>query len=216
MWAGFCLRSRGLRGGGRAGGVWCTRTWRVGDPRKRVVGGYAYPVGLTPCLGIVYAVFKRVAACLCGERGALRPDYLRLWAAWADAMGGACLLGRERAGAVARLPRAANRRWCGRCELCRCGVCRACALCSWGRARAVQAVAGRSGERVWGWRAPAGRTYAWRVQSETGDRGWLSPGGAYILDAPASRDMVGCARSPRRGPCGYEGELSVKRVSEWV
>ena len=40
-----------------------------------------------PCLGIVYAVFKRVAACLCGERGALRPDYLRLWAAWADAMG---------------------------------------------------------------------------------------------------------------------------------
>ena len=24
----------------------------------------------------------------------------------------------------------------------------------------------------------------------------------------------GCARSPRRGPCGYEGELSVKRVSE--
>lgn len=131
-------------------------------------------------------------------------------------MGGACLLGRERAGAVARLPRAANRRWCGRCELCRCGVCRACALCSWGRARAVQAVAGRSGERVWGWRAPAGRTYAWRVQSETGDRGWLSPGGAYILDAPASRDMVGCARSPRRGPCGYEGELSVKRVSEWV
>ena len=80
------------------GGVWCTRTWRVGDPRKRVVGGYAYPVGLTPCLWIVYAVFKRVAACLCGERGALRPDYLRLWAAWADAMGGACLLGRERAG----------------------------------------------------------------------------------------------------------------------
>ena len=132
------------------GGVWCTRTWRVGDPRKRVVGGYAYPVGLTPCLGIVYAVFKRVAACLCGERGALRPDYLRLWAAWADAMGGACLLGRERAGAVARLPRAANRRWCGRCELCRCGVCRACALCSWGRARAAQAVAGRSGERVRG------------------------------------------------------------------
>lgn len=57
--------------------------------------------------------------------------------------GGACLLGRERAGAVARLPRAANRRWCGRCELCRCGVCRACALCSWGRARAVQAVAER-------------------------------------------------------------------------
>ena len=37
--------------------------------------------------------------------------------AWADAMGGACLLGRERAGAVARLPRAANRRGCGRCEL---------------------------------------------------------------------------------------------------
>ena len=35
----------------RAGGVWCTRTWRVGDPRKRVVGGYAYPAGLTPCLG---------------------------------------------------------------------------------------------------------------------------------------------------------------------
>lgn len=26
----------------------------------------------------------------------------------------------------------------------------------------------------------------------------------------------GCTRSPRRGPCGYEGELSVKRVSERV
>ena len=26
----------------------------------------------------------------------------------------------------------------------------------------------------------------------------------------------GCARSPRRAPCGYEGELSVKRVSERV
>ena len=41
-----------------------------------------------------------------------------------------------------------------------------------GRARAVQAAAGRSGERVWGWRTVAGRTYAWRIQSETGDRGW--------------------------------------------
>jgi len=98
-----------------------------------------------PCLGIVYAVFKRGAACLCGERGALRPDYLRRWAAWADAMGGACLLGRVGRVAVARLPRAANRRWCGRCELCRCGVCCVYTLCSWGRARAVQAVA----ERKW-------------------------------------------------------------------
>ena len=69
----------------------------------------------------------------------------------------------------------------------------------------------------------SGRTYARRMQSETGDRGWLSPGGAYrgayILDAPASRDMVGCpgcARGPRRGPCGYEGGLSVKRASGGV
>ena len=55
-----------------------------------------------PCLGIVYAVFKRGAACFCGGRGALRLDFWRRWGAWADAMGGACLLGRERAGAVAR------------------------------------------------------------------------------------------------------------------
>ena len=77
----------------------------------------------------------------------------RLFAALGGVGGcdGRCLfVGACGAGAVARLPRAANRRWCGRCELCRCGVCRACALCSWGRARAVQAVAGRSGERVWG------------------------------------------------------------------
>lgn len=54
--------------------------------------------------------------------------------AWADAMGGACLLGRERAGAVARLPRAVNRRWCGRCELCRCGFA-APACCARGTRR---------------------------------------------------------------------------------
>lgn len=68
----------------------------------------------------------------------------------------------------------------------------------------------------------AGRTYDRRIQSETGDRGWLSPGGAYrgayILDAPASRDMVGASwvyPQPTARSSGYEGELSVKPVSEW-
>lgn len=68
----------------------------------------------------------------------------------------------------------------------------------------------------------AGRTYARRIQPETGDRGWLSPGGAYrgayILDAPASRDMVGASwvcPQPTARSSGYEGELSVKPVSEW-
>ena len=133
----------------------------------------------------------------------------RLFAAcgvsWADAMGGACLLGRERAGAVARLPRAANRRGCGRCELCRCGVCRACALCSWGRARAAQTVAGRSGERAWGWHAMAGRTYARRIQSETGDRGWRHQVARIAARTFSMRlrrviwlGRPGCTRSPRR------------------
>lgn len=68
----------------------------------------------------------------------------------------------------------------------------------------------------------AGRTYARRIQPETGDRGWLSTGGAYrgayILDAPASRDMVGASwvcPQPTARSSGYEGELSVKPVSEW-
>ena len=122
-------------------------------------------------------------------------------------------------GAVARLPRAANRRWCGRCELCRCGFCRACVLCSRDAPRAVAERGG--GERVWGWRAPAGRTYARRIQPETGDRGWRHRVARIAARTSSMRlrrviwlGCHGCARSPRRGPCGYEGELSVKRVSE--
>ena len=47
-----CVRAgRGSRGARDRAGVWCTRTWRVGDTRTRVVGGYAYPVGLAPVFG---------------------------------------------------------------------------------------------------------------------------------------------------------------------
>lgn len=159
-----------------------------------------------PCLGIVYAVFKRGAACLCGGRGALRPDYLRR-VGWRGRMRWEVPVcwSVGRAGAVARLPRAANRRWCGRCELSRCGVCRACALCSWGRARAAQTVAGRSGERAWGWHAMAGRTYARRIQSETGDRGWRHQVARIAARTFSMRlrrviwlGRPGCTRSPRR------------------
>lgn len=73
--------------------------------------------------------------------------------------------------------------------------------------------------RVWGWRTMAGRTCARRIRSETGDRSWLSRIAARTFSMLLRRVIwlgcPGCARSPRRGPCGYEGELSVKRVSEW-
>lgn len=53
--AGECGRAfvcvRAGRGARVIGWGWCARTWRVGDRRQRVVGGYAYPVGLTPVFG---------------------------------------------------------------------------------------------------------------------------------------------------------------------
>ena len=63
----------------------------------------------------------------------------------------------------------------------------------------------------------SGRTYARRMQSETGDRGWwhqVARTSSMRLRRVIWLGCPGCARSPRRGPCGYEGELSVKRVSE--
>lgn len=69
----------------------------------------------------------------------------------------------------------------------------------------------------------AGRTYARRIQSETGDGGWRHQVARIAARTSSMRlrrviwlVRPGCARSPRRGPCGYEGELSVKRVSERV
>ena len=74
---------------------------------------------------------------------------------------------------------------------------------------------------MWGWRTMAGRTYARRIQPETGDRGWRHQVARIAARTSSMRlrrviwlGCPGCARSPRRGPCGYEGELSVKRVSE--
>lgn len=60
------------------------------------------------------------------------PTICGVWGGVGGCDGGVCLLGRVGRVAVALLPRAANRRWCGRCELCRCGVCCVYTLCSWG------------------------------------------------------------------------------------
>lgn len=83
-------------------------------------GRHAYAAGGVPCGPTICGVWGGVGGC----------------------DGGVCLL-ECGAGAVARLPRAANRRGCGHCELSRCGVCRTRVLCSRGRARAAQTVAER-------------------------------------------------------------------------
>ena len=100
-------------------------------------------------------------------------------------------------------------------------VRRTCVLCSRGRARAAQTVAGRSGERAWGWHAMAGRTYARRIQSETGDRGWRHQVARIAARTFSMRlrrviwlGRPGCPQPTARSS-GYEGELSVKPVSEW-
>ena len=73
VWAGFCLRSRGAGRGARViGWGWCARTWRVGGRRKPLWVVMRILLVSPPCLGIVYAVFKRGAACLCGEGQRLR------------------------------------------------------------------------------------------------------------------------------------------------